>query len=613
MSAAETPAAPPSRGRMTTRLLLALFPLFLLLCVHVTAQLRDGWFLLDGRLLGPDSHMRLVKVTELYQHRDWYDHTTKRSNAPYGEELHWTRPLDLILLAGAMIGAPFAGFDSALFWWGALVNPSLHVLALLALLWAAEPLFPPGGRIYLGVLFTTQFFIVFQFATGRPDHHGLIALTLTMLAGFAIRLLDERTPARLAAWAALPAALGIWVSIEGLLGIILILAPLAAAWIRWGRHFADKGWRFAATLLALATLAFVIEQPPALWLEARYDALSPVHLFLFLLAALLTLGAVRLPLPERPSARLAFAAAAAAAGLAALWLLFPKFFSGPMVDVDPEVIARWFKYNREVSPLVRTDDLMASAANVVGHLGPLALSLPFALYLARHSTLVERRNWLFLLFAMALTVPMAFYEVRWTGHAQLFTLFGYAAVLLSLLDRYRDVRRPYAALARAGTVIGFAIGPLILAAFILAAKKSETEPPNSPKCRLKPAAEYLQIAYGERPRTVMAFNYYGPEIMYRSHHRVVVTPYHRNTAGMLDAFAFFGAVNMAAAKAIADQRNVELVMFCPSDNEATYYIFKKGAPTLLKRMIDGTAPPWVKEVAMPDKLKDRFRLFEIAR
>ena len=64
---------------------------------------------------------------------------------------------------------------------------------------------------------------------------------------------------------------------------------------------------------------------------------------------------------------------------------------------------------------------------------------------------------------------------------------------------------------------------------------------------------------------------------------------------------------------LADERKVELVMFCPSDNEATYYIFRKGPPTLLKRMLDGSAPPWVTEKPLPDNLKGRFRLYEIAR
>src|SRR3546814_9831483 len=53
--------------------------------------------LFETGLLGPDSYMRMVRVNELAQGGGWFDDTIARANAPYGDTLHWTRPLDVLL------------------------------------------------------------------------------------------------------------------------------------------------------------------------------------------------------------------------------------------------------------------------------------------------------------------------------------------------------------------------------------------------------------------------------------------------------------------------------------------------------------------------------------
>ena len=57
-------------------------------------------YLLQGGLHDTDSYTRLNRVLHLYSTGDWYDRRFPRSNAPYGEVVHWTRPLDVILMGG---------------------------------------------------------------------------------------------------------------------------------------------------------------------------------------------------------------------------------------------------------------------------------------------------------------------------------------------------------------------------------------------------------------------------------------------------------------------------------------------------------------------------------
>jgi hypothetical protein len=106
---------------------------------HVLLIGLGGTLMSAGNLIGPDSYMRLVRVTELYETGAWFDITIERSNAPYGDDLHWTRPYDVVVLAGAWVLTPFLGFETALFRWGSLVSPIFHVALGVAAAWATSP------------------------------------------------------------------------------------------------------------------------------------------------------------------------------------------------------------------------------------------------------------------------------------------------------------------------------------------------------------------------------------------------------------------------------------------------------------------------------------------
>ena len=98
----------------------------------------------DGVLTGPDSHMRMVRVAELLQGEGWYDGTISRSNAPYGETLHWSRPYDLLLILLSLPMALVAGQAAGLSWAAGWISPLLHLACAAAVAWAALPVVSRG-------------------------------------------------------------------------------------------------------------------------------------------------------------------------------------------------------------------------------------------------------------------------------------------------------------------------------------------------------------------------------------------------------------------------------------------------------------------------------------
>ncbi len=81
-----------------TLLLIAIF------CgLHLLLGLLGPINVFDGELMGTDSYTRLNRVLFVYEEGGWNHSLYPRSNAPYGESIHWTKPMDLLLLAGGTI------------------------------------------------------------------------------------------------------------------------------------------------------------------------------------------------------------------------------------------------------------------------------------------------------------------------------------------------------------------------------------------------------------------------------------------------------------------------------------------------------------------------------
>ena len=591
-------------------------PVLLLFAVQLGGLTRDGWAVLRGELFGADSYMRLNRVAELVETGDWFSRTFARSNAPWGETMHWTRALDTLLVAGAAPLAPLLGWRDALHFWGVLLSPALHVLALLALYWAVRPLLDREGRTFLGFVFLFQLGVAAHFAIGEPDHHGLLGLMFVLALGCAIRLAASDGGLRIAASAAAPVAAAIWVSVEGLVTAAVVLGVLGLGWLGRGERFAAKAAVFSAATAAALVLALLLERGPDFF-AVDYGAVAVVHVALFALLAGFWLLVSRFD-PPRPI-RIAWAAAGAAFVGGAMALAFPKFFAGPLAEIDPRVLERWFASVAEVqSPLIQHDPLRAAHLTLYYVAAPLAAAL-FLPRLIRGSAGDARRGWLALALALAIFLPLALWQLRWSAYAQFAAAPAYAALLLAILDRLGLRRSPprstdralqasrAAALGLSRMLVVLLVGGgFVLASSALRAGLGGGE--QGTYCRMDAMARHLAQAYPE-PQRIMAYIFNAPELLYRTRHSVVATPYHQNQAGLLDTLDFFGARDDGAARAIAEARGLDLVLACPKDEESGLY--RKGGATLLTRLEAGAPPVWLAPAALPPALAADYRLYEV--
>jgi len=594
------------------------FPLLLCLGLQAIYMGTGLTPVLDGELVGPDSYMRLNRVGQLAAGGGWFDSGIPRSNAPYGEVLHWSRPFDVLLLIGAWPAALVTDFPTALFWSGALISPFLQLLTVAALCWAAAPIFDRRRMVYLGILFVLQPALSNYFLAGRSDHHSLILLLFAVSLGFALRLVQHRFRAGPCHAAGAVAGLALWVSVESMFAWFVVAGVLGLYWIVVGGDFGRKSLHFAGALLLAVSAMMLADRPWPDLLTPEYDRLSIVHATLgaalvgFWAAASWAAGRGRFC--ARPAERLALAAAGLLATAAVLWLAFPKFYSGPFVDVDPRVVPIWLSQVLEVRPLVSLDN--PNLVWPIFWLGIAVPSLPFLAWMLWRERGLAARSWLYVAAALLVYVPLSFYQVRWATYAEMLLLLPYTELLWRLLERTRALRQALVqAAARALLVVGFCLAFPILGRAVQAVEASPTAFTGSSACPISRIAAYLDDpeGWGRRPRTVATLLDFGPELVYRTPHRVIATPYHRNGAGVFDTYRFMTASDPAEAHRLAETRRIDLVLLCPSPAEAAHFGGDGGGRTLYRRLRAGRPPPWLRPVALPPELAISFSLFEVAR
>jgi hypothetical protein len=324
--------------------------------------------------------------------------------------------------------------------------------------------------------------------------------------------------------------------------------------------------------------------------------------------------------------RLSLSLVAAAIGGAAMYGVYPKFFGGGMIDVDPELARVFLSRIKELKPVVPVD--LRTFGFFLFWLGSAAICIPFSTaqaWLKRHAD--AGPTWAFFALALVLFFALSLRHVRFAPFAGLFAVVPLTCLVVALRQRlggianrsWRDASRSLATVALIFGITGVGLWLGLRPASDGGATSAKTlfaaAPAGGEDCEIAQIAEYLERprTFGDRARVIATHVDWGPELLYRTQHAVLAAPYHRNAPGILDVYRMFSAVDPAASKAIVDARGIELALLCPSPRERLFYGGEAEGVTLYQRLLEGRLPPWLAPVPLPDTLAERFRLFRVVR
>ncbi|WP_395020349.1 hypothetical protein [Dongia sp.] len=612
-----------SSSRAVGWLLVGLFLAFAV-AEHLFFAYKNGVVLREHGLGDTDSYMRVLRIMDLYNGGGWYDTVTQRLGAPEGLSLHWTRPVDVLILLPALFAHLFgAPVDRAVYWIGASFSTAGHILASFAAAWAAKPLWPKPGYRFAAVILLTNAAAFGYGMFGRPDHHTLLLLLTTLMLGAILRAaLAGTEPSQQRRWAAIAglcAGFGVWVSPEMMVPIVPVIVTLGLFWLdapldqrrlagQPARDWAALGSAFSLAMGAVILLAIPIEHPPSQWLTPEYDKVSIPYLVLPLLWAAVFLAAQRV----RGGVLLRGLAGAGLGviGLAALLLLYPDLLLGPL-SVDPRLKADFLDTVNEMQPLWPTSiGRLRNFLPLAGQSVTAIVLLPFA-FRAWNRTSHGGNRWAALLLVMA----FGFMLIGALMHARLGVELAPTVAIIcagffflaeqKLAGRSRLLRTPVLVLV----AVGLTCGPLFTAQLL----------PSGPAgggCPTPMLAEWLNSARpgkwaadGQAPIVMTDDISYAPELAFRTPYRFVAGPYHRNPQAIFDTADAMRDPSGETARAILEKRQVSLVIRC-----IDVVIPRLHTPDHFNFYADlGRAhvPAWLTRIELPIDLSPHYRIYEV--
>ncbi len=542
-------------------------------------------------LIDNDGYMRFLKIEQLAVTGDWFDSVFHRSNYPYGETLHWTRPLDVYVFGLSLLLRPFVG-EEALYWASFINGPLLLIAAGLLGVWAFGWFMRPGIR---GVFLLAHLglpLLIAYFGFGRVDHHGLILLVFIWTIGILGRTLHDPTPRR-AALLGVSLGLGLWVSVEFLVPWLLVAATLGVLVVHTNRAALSQAAVVTFISAAASTAVALMIERGASASEVEFARIAIVHVIVAVVLSLVFLGLSWLGRRNESSLfRWLGLLGLSSVGCVVLLLVFPQLVAGPFVDFDPIVRDRWLSRVTELLPV----SLDEGSGLIVFRMAPIVfglVALPFAYrqtFGRPGRTMVGALGGWMIVYAV-LTVM----QFRWAMFSHYLALILIVVAFGGLYDRMGEMR---------GAVL---VRPLLIASvllFPLVGGGIESDPAGTARdCSLEDVLPTLRRA--DRT-TILADQDIGPNLLYHTDHNVVVTPY-GNSSAFLFMFDTLAETDFEVARTLLAERSVGLILVCPGPQDLTYPLEPEG--TLYAALIDGTPPDFVHP--MPVAASTDYLLFEV--
>ncbi len=561
-----------------------------------------------------DGYWHLLRVENLYNSGNIYDTALLRSNAPYGESLHWTRSFDLILYAGAYLGSFFVDFKVALFWWAIFVNPVLHVLSFLILYWGLRDLIGNIYASFFGVMLPFQLCLDSIFNIGVPDHHGSLVFVFSFFIALTIKSILSGN-LKLFSICGIAGGIAIWFGIESIVVVLIALSLFGFAWVLEGKTSQRENFLFSFFLLSSTFLTMFIDVKFNELLNIVYDRRSIVHVFLWLTTTvfwlLVALVSKYSNVFEKKNGRIIAAIIGATACILLMHTLFPLFFKNPLSDVNPAVKLIYLNETTEFTGLF---NLPKSA---LAYWAITLPGVPLGIYFAWRSLAKERQAWIFITLINIVFIMMSVLTFRMITYATLCALIPISyAIYLPFVSITQNFRQPYTVIARAALIVTCCIFFLLPA---IAFHSENDKMILGDSKFLSQICQYLNEDpfFKNKPRRILTSIYLGPLLLYKTPHEVIGTPSHRNVSGILDTYYVMNALREEEASMIIHRRGIQVIVIgSPEYGIGDFFIrtIKKSQDSgeiFHHQLWKGKIPAWLQMYAVPKSLEGKIKVFKV--
>ncbi|WP_340692243.1 hypothetical protein [Hyphomonas sp.] len=530
-----------------------------------------------------DSAMRLVEIQDYLAGQNWFDVSQARLGPDGGTAMHWSRLVDLPVLAITSLLDVFLPSDAALHW-ATVVWPPISVLLLVwALVSGARFL---GGRetlVFTCIIAATILFRHQNFLSGSIDHHNLQLGFLALSLAFSID--PQRRPTSLAvAGAALASSVAIGAEVYPFVAVICAFHALD--WALAGRAAQRGAVAFGVSLAAMTAVFFAASVAPANYGAVYCDALSLVTVSAALLGGVgLALAAVSLSGRSLPWRLTGLGMIGLGCGLL-LALQAPQCLANPLDGLPSIVRTLWLEKVDEARPLFAA---RPSAWQEIPFM--IGISLVAAtVSLFQIELGINRRAHVLFLLLLVLDIVLTLQQVRFYSFGHIFAILPLGAWVAGLFTG-----RPDGGERGVGYLLALAVSvPLVWGAPGLFLKSASGSSPAVADVACA-SPDMLSVLNAQPEGLVLAVADAAPDILRYTGQRALHGHYHRNAAGIEMALRIFiSPPDEAAALMRAD--GVAYVLACPSQGE--FQMLAKAHPDgLAARLVAGDALDFLTPVA----------------
>lgn len=571
-------------------------------------------------IIGTDPYMRLVRVEELNESFNWFDSVIKRSNAPFGDELHWTRALDIILLGLAKGLSLFVPFSKALLYAGIILSPILGVILLFLLLWISKPIIKDKNTGLIFLIFLSQPIFTEIFGFGRPDHHSLLLLTFAVLIGCMLRVVQLEVNKSTLLLTSLTMAYAMVISVESIMLVVLVFIVMSVHWILYGMTYLNRSIKMAGWLTVFTGILLLIEKPISGLLTFEYDKISIVYITFFLIITFIfhvtKIVFTRFYLINHNGdtkrkirfMRCLYLLVIGAIGATLMIVVFPDFIKGPFAGVNPAIKPIWLDHVKEIQPLLELS--LNGIGKVLIYLGMPTLSglyLLFNIFNKKHD--INHGN-IFLFIGMILYGLLSLYQIRWIGYLQMIALIPSVLLFDYIIQKviYKKSLKVIPIL-RSITIVVLLFGFSFVGIAMVMGSDKETQVAIETDA-LEELCEWMvdnEVILGQQ-KTILTFLDFGPEILYWTSHHVISSPYHRNDDGILFNHTIMTSDDEADIRTNLKTRSVDWILLAPNSIERAFYDYDGSTESFYGNLLNHQLPFWIKEMELP-KEHGEFRLF----
>ncbi len=565
------------------------------------------------KLNSTDDYLRMVQVADfMADPSDSSFHQERLGPAWAPSEMHWTRLVDLPLAASVSFFQLFMNHEQAVYWTATFIPATLLLVLLLTVRWTAKPLTDQKTALVAIVVTALSWPMLRQFMLGGVDHHAWQILLVLGGYGCVFRTIIKPELQKLAVLAGALFAFGLAIGAEILPWVAMAALLQAWMWLFQGERHLRNGLSLGASLCATTALLFFVVRFPWEGLTHACDTISPA--FIFFTASIplfwLCVALLRGRLPEFKS-RLIAASIIGLGVIAALILFIPECARGIYADVSPFVKDIWLSHVTEAQPW----HLYVQKETAFGFFSliPLAGALAGCVW-ACFKDPQKRILWSGYGLVIFCSLCLLMIQVRFGDFAGAMAIIPFSWFIVqaarTLKSAYISRLGHPGRLARVGMALCFFLLSLV---FFLSRmdeavlSRDSGQRASGPTCDMRDLAEVLNTL---PPGAIAADIDYGPELLFRTRHRVLAAPYHRNSAGIKGAFKILSAPSNENARIALDLYEADYALVCPEWQNYWSNYRTQDRKTLYNRLLaDEDLPDWLKRHELNDA--NAFKLFSV--